>query len=113
REHDRDAGEEDEQREDQIVEAQAFPRRVRELLGEEAADRAHDRPLVARHLADRQHGAVAAQDPDEAEAAQRIDRFDALGLQGGLHIDITHGTSAADAWAIGRPAPPDSYIALE
>ncbi len=60
-----------------------------QLGAEEIADRAQNRALVIQHIGERPNGAVAAQDPDEIEAAQRIDRDDAAGLLG-QDFDVTH-----------------------
>src|SRR3989304_1115644 len=75
-EHAGDAGDKDEQREDQVVEAEPFPGHMRELAAEEMADAARDRPLVGEHLVERPHHAVGAENPDEIEPAQGVERSD-------------------------------------
>ena len=47
------------------------------------------RAFVVQHLRKRPNGAVAAQDPDEVEAAQRVDRDDAAALLG-QDFDVAH-----------------------
>ena len=89
REHDGDAGDENEQREDEIVEREAFPGDVVQLLAEEFADAADDRPLVGGHVVERPDGAVAAENPEDVEAAQRVDRGDAPRRGNRRNIDET------------------------
>ncbi len=63
RKHDRDAGQEYEQRKDQVVEPEPFPGGVLELGAEEAAGAMDKGAFAARHLRERHHGAVEAHDP--------------------------------------------------
>src|SRR3972149_1944032 len=48
-----------------------------DLAAEEMPHAADHRPLVGEHLIECPHHAVGAEDPDEVEAAQRIERSDA------------------------------------
>ena len=81
--HDRDASNENEQWKNEIVKAKTFPGRVRELIAEKAAGGAGDGSLSLRHFGEPPHRAVQPNDAKHAEAAQRIDRYDAARLQGG------------------------------
>jgi hypothetical protein len=83
REHDRDAGDENEQREDEVVERQAFPGHVMQLSPEEMADATRDRPLAGAHVGKRPDGAVAAYQPEDVETAQRVDRRNPLRRRSG------------------------------
>ena len=77
REHDRDAGHEDEQREDEVVEAQSLPLRMLELPSDNGGGRARDRALAGQHFGECLGGPVGTDDPEHGEAAQGIDRGDA------------------------------------
>ena len=81
RKHDGKAGDENEQRENEVVKMQALPGDVNELAADEVADSADSRAFVAGHLGQRGRGAVDAEQPEQVDAAQRIDRPDAAGLQ--------------------------------
>src|ERR1019366_10734823 len=74
RKHDRHAGDENEQREDEVVELESLPWNVIELKPKEMADPVHDRPLAGAHVVKRPDGAVAAENPEDVEPAQRVDR---------------------------------------
>src|SRR5215831_18045993 len=65
------------------------------LSAEEAADRAQCRALVFQHPVKGQDRTVATNDPEYTEPAQRIDRYDAVGLQGERHIYVTHRAQVA------------------
>ena len=81
RQHDRNAGHENEQRKNEVVEVEALPGDVNELAPQKAAHAADDRALAARHLGERRRGAVDAEQPKHVDAAQRVDRADAAGLR--------------------------------
>src|SRR5215510_9690493 len=65
------------------------------LSAEEAADRAQCRALVFQHPVKGQDRTVTTNDPEYTEPAQRIDRYDAVGLQGERHVYETHRAQVA------------------
>ena len=86
------ADQEQEQREDQVVEPEAFPLDVLELLAEAQGLRR------APPFAQRPRDLVAADDPEHVEAPQGVDRGQALGRRRvGLFGEIVgnggHGSS--------------------
>src|SRR5262249_35601852 len=89
------ASDEKEQRKYKIVEAEALPRDMTHLSAEEAADRAQCRALAFQHPVKGQDRTIATNDPEYTEPAQRIDRYDAVGLQGERHIYVTHRAQVA------------------
>ena len=79
--HDRDAGDKNEQRENEIVEAKAFPVLVGELVAEKAADGVDNGAFAMGHFGYAPHRAIKAHDAEHVQATQRIDRYDAASLQ--------------------------------
>src|SRR5512144_3184620 len=90
--HDRDAGDENEQRKDEIVKAEAFPCHMTHLSTEEATDRAQRWALVAQHPVERPDRSVGTDDPEYIEPTQCIDRHDAASLQGERYVCVAHWT---------------------
>src|SRR5262249_21234257 len=88
--HNRDAGYENEQWKNKIVEGKPFPLHVLQLGPEEVAGRAWCGALVAQHPFERPDRSVGADDPEYAESTQCIDRHDSAGLQCEPHFCITH-----------------------
>src|ERR1039457_1171610 len=74
RKNDRRASDENEQREDEIIKPKPLPWDMMELKPKEMADAAHDRPFAGTHVVKRPDGAVAAENPEDVEPAQRVDR---------------------------------------
>ena len=71
--HDRHAGDENKKRKDQVVEAKSHPLRMVHLRAEEIAHRVERRALVAQHPVEGPDRSVSADDPENAEPAQRVD----------------------------------------
>ena len=63
RQHDRDAGHEDEQREDEVVEAQSLPFRVLELPTDNVTGCARNHALARQHFGERLGGPIRADNP--------------------------------------------------
>src|SRR5450759_2261625 len=89
RKHDRHAGDDNEQREDEVVELESLPWNVIELKPKEMADPVHDRPLAGAHVVKRPDGAVAAENPEDVEPAQRVDRRNSPRRRNGHDLDET------------------------
>ena len=88
--HDRYAGDKNKKRKNQIVKSEAYPLRMAHLSAEETAHRVERRPLVAQDPVQRPDRSIGADDPENAEPAQRIDRYDTAGLQGEQRICVAH-----------------------
>src|SRR5262249_1578304 len=94
-ENDRHAGDKKKQRKNKIVKAEAFPRNVAHLGAKEVADRTQGLAFITEHPVKSPDRTVAADDPEDTEPAQRIDRCDAAGCQGEWQIHVTHRTPIA------------------
>src|SRR5262249_16434477 len=66
------------------------PLRMTHLRAEETAHRIERRALAAQHPVERPDRAVSADDPENAETAQRVDRYDTASLQSKQRIYVTH-----------------------
>src|ERR1035437_418607 len=86
---DRHPGDENEQRENEVVEPESLPRDVMELKPKEMADAAHDRPFAGTHVVQRPDGAVAAENPEDVEPAQRVNRRNSPRRRNGHDLDET------------------------
>src|SRR5215471_21079005 len=69
REHYRNAGDENEERKYQVVEREAFPLDVTELIPDEGSGVAQNVALAVGHFAKRPRDSITAKNPDEGEAA--------------------------------------------
>src|SRR3954471_15937398 len=76
REHDGNAGHEYEHWKNEIVEAKSFPIDVLQLRADEASGRSKRASLVSSHFLQRPRPSVAAENPENREAPQRIQRGD-------------------------------------
>ena len=88
--HDRHAGDKNKKRKNQVVKAEPDPLRMVHLRAEEIAHRVERRALVAQHPVERPDRSVGADDPENAEPTQRVDRYDTASLQGKQRIYIAH-----------------------
>src|SRR4029079_14646923 len=89
-EHDRNTGDENEKWKDEIVEAKALPVGMGYLCAEKFADGAERRAFVAQHPLESDHRTVGADDPENAEPADRIDGEDTACLQCDRNICVAH-----------------------
>src|SRR5262249_9781497 len=87
-------GDKNKKRKDQIVESEPRPLRMAHLRSEEAAHRVERRALAAQHPVERPDRSVGADDPENAEAAQRVDRYDTASWQG-QHNHVPHREQVA------------------
>src|ERR1035437_10679170 len=60
-----------------------------ELKPKEMADAAHDRPFAGTHVVQRPDGAVAAENPEDVEPAQRVNRRNSPRRRNGHDLDET------------------------
>jgi hypothetical protein len=67
---------------------------------EKITDAVERRAFVVKHLGERQHHALAAENPNEIEPAQRVDGYDAAVLQVERNFGVTHGTAGSRDCAI-------------
>src|SRR4029079_8680194 len=81
REHDRNAGDKNEQWKDEIVTAKPLPLGMSHLSAKKFAHGTEHRTLVAQHALKSYHRAIGTDNPKNAEPAHRIHRKDAAGLQ--------------------------------